>query len=124
MIVGIKYITKLGGKFSILTATLPKFIVEILENEKIEFVYPDEGPFIDTTINRHSIKVIEDEINCEYIEKLCNKNKVLVICNTVKKAQEIYKSLQENQVHNINLLHSRFILNDRKDKEKKNKGTW
>ena len=119
LIVGIKYITKMGGKFSILTATLPKFIVEILENKKIEFVYPEEGPFIDTTMNRHSIKVIKDEVNCEYIEKLYNNNKILVICNTVKKAQEIYKSLQANQVDNINLLHSRFILNDRKDKEKR-----
>jgi CRISPR-associated endonuclease/helicase Cas3 len=109
----------MGGKFSILTATLPKFIVEILENKKIEFVYPEEGPFIDTTMNRHSIKVIKDEVNCEYIEKLYNNNKILVICNTVKKAQEIYKSLQANQVDNINLLHSRFILNDRKDKEKR-----
>lgn len=119
LIVGIKYITQMGGKFSILTATLPKFIVEVLENEKIEFAYPKEGPFIDTTMNRHSIKIIQDEINSEYIKKLCNKNKVLVICNTVKKAQEIYKNLKSGEVENINLLHSRFILNDRKDKEEK-----
>ena len=118
LIVGIKYITQMGGKFSILTATLPKFIIEILENEKIEFVCPKEGPFIDTTMNRHSIKVIQDDIDSEYIKKLYNKNKVLVICNTVKKAQEIFKNLK-NEIENINLLHSRFIMNDRKDKEKR-----
>ncbi|QAT61875.1 CRISPR-associated helicase Cas3' [Acidilutibacter cellobiosedens] len=134
LIVGIKYITQIGGKFSILTATLPKFIVEILKDEKIEFVYPKEGPFIDTTMNRHRIKVIQEDINSEYIKKLYNKNKVLVICNTVKKAQEIYINLKKDKVQNINLLHARFILSDRKDKEKeitdlgkkesKNYGIW
>jgi len=119
LIVGIRYIIQIGGKFSILTATLPKFIVEILENENIEFVSLKEGPFIDTTMNRHSIKVIKDEINSEYVKSLYNKNKILVICNTVKKAQEIFSELKKDSIENINLLHSRFILNDRKDKEEK-----
>lgn len=117
LIVGIKYITRMGGKFSILTATLPRFIVEILKHEKIEFVTPKKGSFIDNTKNRHSLKILEDEINPEYIKKLYNKNKVLVICNTVKKAQEIYKKLRDIGAENVNLLHARFIVNDRNEKE-------
>lgn len=117
LIVGVKFITRIGGKFSILTATLPKFIVEILESEGIDFVCPKEGPFIDTVKNRHSMNVIEDNINAEYIKKLYNKNKVLVICNTVRKAQEIYRNLEEAKIENLNLLHARFITNDRKKKE-------
>ena len=117
LIVGIKFITRIGGKFSILTATLPKFIVEVLESEGIDFVCPKEGPFIDTSKNRHSINVIENSINTEYIKKLYNKNKVLVICNTVRKAQEIYNNLEEAGLENVNLLHARFIMNDRKKKE-------
>ncbi len=117
LIVGIKYITQMGGKFSVLTATLPKFIVETLQNEGIEFNSPQNGPFIDMSMNRHSINVIKDNINAEYVKKLYKKNKVLVICNTVKKAQEVYKELKVNKLENINLLHSRFIATDRKDKE-------
>jgi len=41
----------------------------------------------------------------------------LVICNTVKKSQEIYSKLKDQNVENINLFHSRFIKADRKEKE-------
>lgn len=117
LIVGIKYITQMGGKFSVLTATLPKFIVETLQNEGIEFNSPENGPFIDMSMNRHSVNILKDNINAEYVKKLYKKNKVLVICNTVKKAQEIYNELKANKLENTNLLHSRFIAKDRKDKE-------
>lgn len=117
LLVGIKYITKIGGKFSILTATLPKFIVEMLKEDGIEFVMP-KSPFFNS-INRHSIKIIDDGINSEYIERLYNKNKVLVICNTVKQAQRLYNELKDKKVDNLNLLHARFILSDRREKEEK-----
>ncbi len=116
LIIGIRYLTKVGGKFSILTATLPSFIIDVLKDEEIEFEMPDK-PFIDTSYNRHRLKVIEEGINLEYILNLYNKNKVLVICNTVRKAQAIYKELKNKEVRNINLLHSNFIRSDRKDKE-------
>ena len=118
LIAGIKFITQMGGKFSILTATLPKFVVEILESEGIDFVCPEEGPFINTSKNRHNINVIQGTINAKYVKELYNKNKVLVICNTVKKAQEIYRNLKDDEIENVNLLHARFIINDRKKKEK------
>lgn len=34
--------------------------------------------------------------------------KLLVICNTVKKAQEIYNDLKNNNIDNVHILHSRF----------------
>ncbi|WFA10093.1 CRISPR-associated helicase Cas3' [Tissierella sp. Yu-01] len=116
LIIGIRYITKVGGKFSILTATLPSFIIDILKEEEIEFAMPDK-PFIDSSYSRHRMMVVEDGINVDYILSLYNKNKVLVICNTVRKAQAIYKELEKSKVENINLLHSSFIRRDRKDKE-------
>lgn len=117
LIIGIRYLTRVGGKFSILTATLPSFIIDVLKDEEIDFEMPDK-PFIDTSYNRHRLKVIEDGVNVEYILNLYNKNKVLVICNTVRKAQAIYKELENRKIKNINLLHSNFIRSDRKDKER------
>lgn len=116
LIIGIRYMTEVGGKFSILTATLPRIIIDLLQEENIDFIMPDK-PFIDSTYNRHSLKTIEESINVDYILNHYNKNKVLVICNTVKKAQEIYKDLKDKKVENINLLHSGFIKKDRRFKE-------
>lgn len=116
LIIGIRYITEVGGKFSILTATLPKIIIDLLEEEKIDFIMPDK-PFLDSSYNRHSLKTIEESINVDYILNHYKENKVLVICNTVKKAQEIYKRLRDEEVENINLLHSGFIKKDRREKE-------
>mgnify|MGYP002709741457 CR=1 FL=1 len=41
---------------------------------------------------------------------------MLIICNTVKKAIEIYKIL-ENKVEELHLLHARFIKKDREKLE-------
>lgn len=116
LIIGLSYITKVGGKFTILTATLPNIVLDFLEKENIEFNIPKK-PFIDNTFNRHSVKIIESEMNIDLILKLYENNKVLVICNTVRKAQEIYEQLKKKQVKNLNLFHSGFIKKDRKEKE-------
>lgn len=118
LIIGLSYITKVGGKFAILTATLPNLVLDFLEKENIEFTTP-EKPFIDNSFNRHSMKIIEDEINIDPIFKLYEDNKVLVICNTVRKAQEIYEELGKKEVKNLNLFHSGFIKKDRREKEEK-----
>ncbi|MCR2045105.1 CRISPR-associated helicase/endonuclease Cas3 [Anaerosalibacter massiliensis] len=116
LIIGLSYITKVGGKFTILTATLPNIVLDFLNRENIEFTMP-EKPFIDNTFNRHNVKIIESEMNIDPILKLYENNKVLVICNTVRKAQEIYEQLKKKQVKNLNLFHSGFIKKDRKEKE-------
>jgi len=68
---------------------------------------------------RHKIKLEEKDILDDLkdlIEK-SKKSKVLIITNTVNKAIDIFLELQELKVENINLLHSRFIYNDRSAKE-------
>ncbi len=118
LIIGLKHITKVGGKFSILTATFPSFIEELLEKQGVDFV-KSEKPFI-TDIIRHSVKVLDEQLNTDEIVKRYDNNKILVVCNTVKKAQEIYDKLKKINCLNdvsINLLHSKFIKKDRADKE-------
>lgn len=121
LISGLSHITKLGGKFAILTATFPPFVGDLLEKEGIKFEKPE--PFFDKDENRtrHSVKVINEEINSDFILKKYNKNKVLVICNTVKKAQQLYEELSENEKirSKLNLFHSSFIKKDRREKEDK-----
>lgn len=127
---GLKVINDLGGQFCIMTATLPPIIKELMERENIKFETPktfikkDENG---NSIKRHFIKFIEfkdeEEKDFEYneiLEKAKNK-KVIIICNTVKRSQDVYIKLKEKNKQNteINLLHSRFIFRDRKEKETK-----
>ncbi|MGL5087475.1 MAG: CRISPR-associated helicase Cas3', partial [Clostridium sp.] len=123
LINGIKTINKFGGKVAILTATLAPFIKDKLKSGEnpVEF---KESTFINDS-KRHNLKVYDSEIDCETIyckfeenRKNAVSNKILVVCNTVKKAQEIYKGLEELGVENINILHSKFIKCERAQKEK------
>ena len=118
LINGLSYITKVGGKFAVLTATLPSIVLDLMKKENIPFVEP--RIFVDNKKIRHSIKVLNEEINIERILEQYNDNKVLVVCNTVKRAQEIYKGLAEvlgGNRKDLNLLHSRFLKKDRAVKE-------
>lgn len=122
LILGIKTIIRLGGKVAILTATLAPFVKDLLleDNNKLGFV---EGTFVNE-LKRHNLKIYDEKISSEiiYNKYIENKgkgisNKILVVCNTIKKAQEIYKELKEKEVENLNIFHSKFIKRDRSSKE-------
>ncbi|CAM2394481.1 CRISPR-associated helicase Cas3' [Fusobacterium watanabei] len=145
VIFGITKIIEMGGKIAIVTATFPPIIEYFLNKysmksnkkaikdlDKPEEVV-DEPIFIKKKFTnnekiRHNIVLIDNEIKTEQIlwqfrkNRKENKksNKILVICNTIKKAQEIYLKLkEENDLKDkINMLHSNFIREDRESKEK------
>lgn len=119
LILGLKIITKFGGNFSILTATFPKFLLKEFKDVGINNFIISEKPFINNDI-RHSLKVINDNIDAKYIIEKYNKNRILVICNTINQAQRIYNDLIDLGVSfdEVNLLHSKFIKKDRSNKEK------
>lgn len=118
IILGLKSVVEVGGKFAILTATLPPFIKDILEEEigKIKYKSFTVGK------NRHNIKVKDEELNSKDIHNhyLNKGGKTLVICNTVKKAQAIYKELKKMGIldSELELFHAKFIKKDRLEKER------
>ncbi|MFW6030432.1 MAG: CRISPR-associated helicase Cas3', partial [Halanaerobiales bacterium] len=90
LIVALKYITEIGGKFSILTATLPNIFVDFMRNEGINFNIPKK-PFLKKNKNgniqlRHRVNVFEESINIDHVLENYQNKKVLIIVNTVKKA--------------------------------------
>ena len=134
LIKGIEMIHKIGGKFMIMTATMPN----IYENElKKRGVFDDNlatGTF-NTDIIRHNVKVEEMSLheNLNQIVEEGKDKKVLVIVNTVKSAVETYDKLKNiNDNVNLNLLHSMYIQEDRAKLENnikefaksKNSGIW
>ena len=145
VIFGITKIIEMGGKIAIVTATFPpiieyflnKYLVKNNKNVIKDLDKPEEivedpifikKKFTNNEKIRHNIVLIDDEIGIEHIlwqfkkNKKENKksNKILVICNTIKKAQEIYLKLKEEDdlKDKINMLHSNFIREDRESKEK------
>ncbi|MBF0343462.1 MAG: CRISPR-associated helicase Cas3' [Nitrospirae bacterium] len=115
IVVFLKEIHRLGGKFLLMTATLPPFIkkeLQSLDNVEIPTSVLSDA-------RRHKIAVHSDEI-CSpgslkiIIGNLESGKKVLIVCNTVKRAQEMYEALKHRET---SLLHSRFIQRDRKYKE-------
>ncbi|HHU16685.1 MAG TPA: CRISPR-associated helicase Cas3' [Clostridiales bacterium] len=122
LILGLRYITKMGGKFAIMTATLPEVILDLMQKEGIPFKEP--ACFTNDLV-RHSIKKIErsidDDRSIEEISKSYCNNKILVICNTIQKSKDVYNklkaSLKADKKEQIKLLHSGFIRCDRDQKE-------
>jgi CRISPR-associated endonuclease/helicase Cas3 len=117
---GLKRIHELGGRFCLMSATVYPILKEIFKD------ITEEIKVKDMENKNHKIKYypehyLEDLID-EIIFEFTKGKKVLVIVNTVKKAQQLYFSLKEkmkDENNKINLIHSRFIGIDRISKEHK-----
>ncbi|WP_164931417.1 CRISPR-associated helicase Cas3' [Longirhabdus pacifica] len=118
-------IDRIGGSFMIMTATLPPFYFNALERELEECNIPFKfETFIDDDVVRHHVRtrdhcILDNDIIAEITETGTHK-KVLVICNTVKQAQEVFKELEQRERNddNLFLLHARFTKRDRSRLEK------
>lgn len=119
LVLGLHYITRMGGKFAILTATLPTLFLDLLREQDIQF--EPHQVFTNDKI-RHSLKVLDKEINAKDIVDISRQyggKKILVICNTVKSAVKLFHQLSQGvDKHQVWLLHSLFTKGDRAIKEK------
>jgi CRISPR-associated helicase cas3 len=127
LIYALQLIDMVGGKFAITTATLPPFIKDLLQEgmeKKIEY---KEAEFLNDNI-RHRVRLYHKRVDPEdikkFIEYKCDQEslKLLIVLNTVKLAQSIYKDLklwfEENDIEmEMHLLHSKFTVQDRNEKE-------
>lgn len=129
LICGLKMVTELGGSFAIMTATFPSFLKDMMEDYGLKFRMPE--PFVDEEKIRHSVAWHEEEMTEDFILDKYNDNRVLVICNTVRRCQDIYKKLSEKMKlqesdsanksindRELNMLHGKYIYADRLEKEK------
>ena len=103
------------ARLAFASATLPEFLPELL----------GRGPLLEAEAplwqrRRHELRLCVEPIDSalEEILLLAKEGKrVLVIANTVRKAQEIYQALQEHGDCQAHILHSRFAFRDRWKKE-------
>lgn len=123
IIYAIKMIHIMGGKAAVLTATLPPFV-----KEELLKIFGDDVQLADFStegILRHNVKVFDDKLKTDDVIQIVNETnsdtvkKYLVVCNTVKTANRIYRELSESNIDaEINLFHANFIKKDRMKKEK------
>lgn len=136
----IEDISRLGGKFLLMTATLPSFILQEIEKRidtKITPVnlYEERKTSYEKLVkhrlqfykieNKKSEKKTDFSIQQKIINEIIIKaqdKRVLVICNTIKQANDVYKKIKSaleqygsNKIKNDNVLlfHSQFTLNEK-----------
>lgn len=112
-------IQKAGGKFAIMTATLPPVVRHFMLKEGLDFKEP-EVPFLTDSIRNYIEYRESDDFDYDFIIEKSQGKKALVICNTVKSAQHVYGKLTEKLGDNnaLHLLHSEFTRKDRRMLEK------
>ncbi len=110
IIKGLKEIAHLGGRFCFMSATVHPFIRERLKDVvNLRELIPTE---------KHRISLENNPLTAlvDSIKAACNEGKrVLVIVNTVRRAQEVFGMLKDKV--SAGLLHSGFILKERRKRE-------
>lgn len=123
IIYGLHKIVEYGGKFAIFTATLPPFIIDLIQAPYDEHAMPfmKQDFSKEARSVRHSLKVLDEEISANIIGEHFHENgkkKTLVVCNTVKQCQNIYMELREMLGEEyVAILHAKFIRKERAEKE-------
>ena len=109
------------AKFCIMTATMPKFLKQMITDEIGELAPVEMAPEErDKNFTRHRVQLLDGNIHDAIPlieERLSQQQRVLVVCNTVKQAQDVFQELL-GVTEKAKLLHSRFILKDRERIEK------
>jgi len=114
---GLEDIVQLGGKFCVVTATLPGIYLNYLK-ENIRSVQVLPPRFGDH--KKHKPKLLKNSILDDEVIRLIQRmyqehSKMLIIVNTVKRSQELFEALKNKLP--VSLLHAGFIYKDRRKRE-------
>jgi len=131
----LEHIVQMGGKFLLMTATVPSFIQKEIDR-RIGTEFKTLNLFEKDTelanFSKHKVQLkVEDykedqhSYSKELLQEIINKanenggSRILVVLNTVKQAQSVFNDLQKaaKESVDIKLFHSRFTQKHRKDKE-------
>jgi len=114
----IREVTMAGGKFFIMSATLPAILANVLKeaigtSSRCDTIR--DSDLLDSTRNRFTVHdlLMEEDLD-EIIKHVRDGRRVLVVVNTVGKCQELAEMLSR---HEPVCYHSKFILRDRAEKE-------
>jgi len=131
----IEHVVQMGGKFLLMTATIPSFIQKEIERRigddfKILNLFEEDKELSNFSKHKVQLKVEnykEDQLSYSegLIQEIIDKAKanegsrVLVVLNTVKQSQAVFDNLQKMAKGSIDiyLFHSRFTQSHRKEKE-------
>lgn len=119
LLYALKEITDIGGKFTIMTATFAPFIEDLMSYLNIETNKPDK-PFLKKkngkSMIRHRLLAMNQQLTSHEIKNNRCDKKILVIVNTVAKAQNLYEELKKTR-KDVYLFHGRFTRTDKQGKE-------
>jgi len=119
MLVLVERARKLGLPFVVMSATLPDSFLEWFAERDVEVVEATDKDVPSRKKRRVELYWVEKQLNPEEVsEFLGSRRKVIVVCNTVARAQQIYSWLKKEGKEGLYLLHSRFVPDDRKKREK------
>lgn len=114
---------RLHAKFCVMTATMPRPIISYVQKAIGDMVEIKASDELARKFCRHRLRLLNGEIVNEanlqrIVEAASGGQSVLVCCNTVRRAQEVYGALKACLPNvMVNLLHSRFTAYDRLRKE-------
>ena len=115
----IECITPYNTQFAVMSASLPEVLKQELEKVLPDYELIKEQKFDGK--QRHIVEVRDcfiEQCVSDIVEDYHLNRKVLVVCNTIAKAREIFDLLDEKiPLENRMLYHSQFILQDKKNKE-------
>jgi len=131
LVASAKWLQSMGAKLLFASATMPKFIEDLLKTElqiaESNVIIPNPSSEKDRIVcdkKRHKIQVTADSLLSNIdtvIEEIREKpkKKILIVCNYVATSQEVCKKLKQSGITDYVLLHARFNSDDRSKIEEK-----